>query len=78
MANPLTKYLEKIYFINIEGMGLSQLKISSDGNPTFMIGDPMKKVHTGNNKSSANLASTIYFVHSMVLELRSARCNVEW
>ena len=37
---------------------LSQLKISSDGNPTFVIGDPMKKVHVGNNKLLANSTST--------------------
>ena len=35
---------------------LSQLQISSDGNPTFVIGDPIKKVH--NNKSLANPASS--------------------
>ena len=40
------------------GWELSQSKISSDGNPTFVIGDPMKKVHMGNNKSLANPAST--------------------
>ena len=32
---------------------LSQYKMSSDKNPTFMIRDPMKKVHMGNNKSLA-------------------------
>ena len=37
---------------------LSQLEISSDGNLTFVIGDLMKKVHIGNNKSLANPAST--------------------
>ena len=37
---------------------LSQYEINSDGNPTFVIGDPMKKVHMGNNKSLVNLAST--------------------
>ena len=37
---------------------LGQLKISSDANPTFVIGEPMKKVHMGNNKSLANPAST--------------------
>ena len=50
----------------------SQLEISSYGNPTFVIGDPMKKVHMGNNKSLANLASTNKIVSSygvvMVLE----------
>ena len=43
---------------------LSQLEISSDGNPTFVIGDPMKKVHMGNNKSLANSASTNKIVPS--------------
>ena len=32
---------------------LNQLEISSDGNPTSVIGDPMKKVNMGNNKSLA-------------------------
>ena len=51
---------------------LSQLEISKDGNLTVVIGDPMKKVHIGNNKSLANPASTNKIVHSygvvMVLE----------
>ena len=38
--------------------GLNQLEISSDENQTFVTGDPMKKVHMGNNKSLANPAST--------------------
>ena len=37
---------------------LRQCEIISDGNPTFMIEDPMKKVHMGNNKSFANPPST--------------------
>ena len=51
---------------------LSQYEISSDGNPTFVIGDPMKKLHMGNNKSLVNPASTNKIVPSygmvMVLE----------
>ena len=51
---------------------LSQLEISSDGNLTFVIGDPMTKVHIGINKSLANPASTNIIVPSygviMVLE----------
>ena len=51
---------------------LSQYEISSDGNPTFGIGDPMKKVHMGNNKSLVNSASTNKILPSygvvMVLE----------
>ena len=51
---------------------LSQLKISSDGNLTFIIGDPMKKVHIDNNMSLFNPASTNIIVPSygvvMVLE----------
>ena len=51
---------------------LSQLEISSDENPAFMIEDPMKKVHMGNNKSLVNPASTNKIVSSygvvMVLE----------
>ena len=42
----------------------SQLDISSDENLTFMIGDPMKKVHIGKNKSLANPANTNKIVHS--------------
>ena len=37
---------------------LSQYEINNDGNLTFVIGDPMKKVHIGNNNSLANPAST--------------------
>ena len=37
---------------------LSQIEISYDGNPTFVIGNPMKKVHIGNNKSLVSPAST--------------------
>ena len=51
---------------------LSQLEISSDENLTFVIEDPMKKVHIGNNKSLANPANTNKIVPSygvvMVLE----------
>ena len=39
------------------GWDLSQYEINSDGNPTFVIGDPMKKVHMGNNKSLVNPAA---------------------
>ena len=51
---------------------LSQLEISNDGSLTFVIRDPVKKVHIGNNKSLANPASTNKIVPSygvvMVLE----------
>ena len=51
---------------------LSEYEISSDGNPTFVIGDPMKKVHMGNNKALVNPSSTNKIVPSygvvMVLE----------
>ena len=43
---------------------LSQYEINSDGNSTFVIGDPMKKVHMGNNKSLVNPASTNKMVPS--------------
>ena len=46
---------------------LSQLEINSDGNPTFVIGDPMKKVHMGNNKSLSNPTSTNKNVPSYVV-----------
>ena len=53
---------------------LSQCEISNDGNPTFIIGDPMKNVYMGNNKSLANPASTNKNVPSygmvMVLKCR--------
>ena len=45
-------------------LDLSQYEINSDGNPTFVIGDPMKKVHMGNNKSVVNPASTNEMVPS--------------
>ena len=51
---------------------LSQYEISSDRNPIFVIGDPMKKVHMGNNKLLVNPTSTNKIVPSygvvMVLE----------
>ena len=49
---------------------LNQLEIRSDGNPTFVIGDPMK-VHMGNNKSLANPASIdkIVLSYGMVMVL---------
>lgn len=37
---------------------LSHLKLTSDRNPTFVIGDPMKKVHKGKNNSLVSSAST--------------------
>lgn len=37
---------------------LSHLKLTSDQNPTFVIGDPMKKVHKGKNNSLVSSAST--------------------
>ena len=43
---------------------LRKYEINSDGNPTFVIGDPMKKVHMGNNKSLPNSTSTIIIVPS--------------
>ena len=43
---------------------LSQYEISGDGNSTFVIGDPMKNVHMGNNKSLVNPASTNKIVPS--------------
>ena len=46
--------------------------MSNDENPAFVIGDPMKKVHMGNNKSLSNLVSIDNIVPSygvvMVLE----------
>ena len=35
-------------------LDLGQLEISGDSNPTFVIEDPIKKVHLGYNKSLAN------------------------
>ena len=43
---------------------LSQYEINSDGNPTFVIGDLMKNVHMGNNKSLVNPVSTNKMVPS--------------
>ena len=50
---------------------LNQLEISSDENQTFVTGDLMKKVHMGNNKSLANLASTdkIFISYGVVMVL---------
>ena len=73
LANPLTKPLgRKLILETSSGMSLKPIEISNDGNPTFVIGDPMKKVHMGNNKSLTNPASTNKIVPSygvvMVLE----------
>ena len=48
---------------------LSQYEISNDGNPTFMIGDPMKKVYMGNNKSLVNPASTNKIYPIVIFEI---------
>ena len=50
---------------------LSQLDITSVRNSTFVIGDPMKKDHMGNNKSIVNPASTNKIVppYSVVIVL---------
>jgi len=44
------------------------LKQTSDGNPTFVIGDPVNKVHISKNKSLISFDSTklilINYVHS--------------
>ena len=46
-------------FRNIEGNGTqATCKQTSDGNPIFVIGDPMNKVHMGKNKSLVSSAST--------------------
>jgi len=37
---------------------LSHSKLISDGNPTFVTGDAMNKVHMGKNKSLISSAST--------------------
>ena len=44
LANPLTKPLNKRLVVNTSrGMGLlSRIEDKSDGNPTYVIGDPMK------------------------------------
>jgi hypothetical protein len=39
-------------------LDLSHSKLISDRNPTFVIGDPMNKVHMGKNKSLVSSAST--------------------
>jgi len=42
-------------------MGLNTCKQTSDGNPTFVIGDPMNKVHMGKNKSLVSFDNTKWF-----------------
>ena len=55
---------------------IKPFEINGDGNPTFMIGDPMKNVHMGNNKSLVNSTSSDYFVHSYgVLSARLHQCE---
>jgi len=60
LADPLTKPLGEEYDIrNIEGNETGATwKQTSDGNSTFVIGDPMKKVHMGKNKSFVSFAYT--------------------
>ena len=70
MANPLTKPLGRKFILEtLSGMRLKPISI--DENLTFVIGDPMKKVHI-DNKSLVNPASTNKIVPSygvvMVLE----------
>jgi len=56
LADPLTKPLRRnMIFETLRGMGFKQ---TSEGNPTFVIGDPMNKVHMGKNKSLVSSAST--------------------
>ena len=67
LANFLNKPSERKLILETSNeMDLSQLEISSDGNPTFVIEDPMKKVHMGNNKSLDNPASTDKIVLPMM------------
>ena len=60
LADPLTKPLgRKLINETSRGMRLKPIwDISNDSNPTILIGDPMNKVHMGNNKLFANTAST--------------------
>jgi len=39
---------------------------TSDGNPTYVIGDPMNKVHMGKNKSLVSSNSTKLIFKSIV------------
>jgi len=50
---------EENVFRNIEGKETqATYKQTSDGNPTFMIRDPMNKVHMGKNRPLDSSAST--------------------
>lgn len=51
---------------------LSQLKLKSDENPTFLIKDSVQKVHIGKNKTLVNSAST-KFILSLPMVWESAR-----
>ena len=49
---------DEIFCVHRGDLDLSHLKLISDRNPTFVIEDPMNKVHMGKNKSLISSAST--------------------
>ena len=53
LAYPLTKPLNRSLVVNTSKRMrlLSRIEGKSDGHPTYVIGDPIKYVHKGNNKS---------------------------
>ena len=53
LADPYIKPLGKKF----REMRLCHSNTTSNGNPTFVIGDPMKKVQCGKNKSHVSSAS---------------------
>ena len=56
LTRPLAR---KVMFETWRGMKLKPIEINSDSNPTFVIEDPMKRIHKSINKSTLNFANTI-------------------
>jgi len=62
--------LEEHDFRNIEVNGTqATCKQTSDGNPTFVIGDPMNKAHMDKNKSLFSFGNTKIYLKSICLFL---------
>ena len=62
LANPLTNPLSQMLVMIIKSRGMKLMPITSiksDGNPTYVNGDPKNQVHMGKNKSLVDWACII-------------------
>ena len=55
---------------------LSQYEINNDGNSTFVIGDPMKKVHMGNKSHLLIMLAPTKWSLSMVCDYGARMHNL--